>query len=97
MTKLKKICNYLGEPYTISTIDGGPAVYRQLNAYYEIEVVVSSQISVYLWQCVPHRELMNIYTRIPDEQTLKDLLGYLSFKLENLRERIQVEREDLPL
>lgn len=40
---------------------------------------------------------MNIYTRIPDEQTLKDLLGYLSFKLENLRERIQVEREDLPL
>lgn len=98
MTKLERICKYLGEPYTILTIDAVPVVYRQLNSDYEIEImVIRRELSVYLWQIKPHRELMNIYRDIPDEAVLKDLLGHISFTLGNLREKIRVEREDLPL
>lgn len=95
--KIDEICKYLGEPYTIRTIDNAPVIYRKINEDYEFEVTGffgRNPLTINLWQIHPHQELLVVYTNIKDKQDLKDLLGYWSSVVQDIPSRIRVERED---
>ena len=38
MNKLDKTCAWLGDPYRLETLDGVPAIYRDLGNGFDIEV-----------------------------------------------------------
>lgn len=97
MAQIDDILRYLGQPYTIKTIDFEPVIYRLLDGFeFEVSGLHKRKLdcTVYVWMTSPHRELMVIYSGIKDKDDLKDLLGYCSVKYRNLLSRIQVERED---
>ena len=100
MRKIDKVCQYLGEPYTITQTDTEDVISRNLGNGYSFEVsgVHSGHetCSVYVWQIIPHKELVGVYHGIHGKQDLKDVLGYCAFKYQNLQEKIQVEREEMP-
>ena len=92
-------CRYLGEAYRIEISDGVESICRTINSKFEFEVCGffgMGSYTVNLWQYSPHRELLAIYSGIKSLEDLRDTLGYLAFKYQNLSARIQVEREDLP-
>lgn len=92
-------CRYLGDPYYIAKRDTVESICRTINDKLEFEVCGffgTSSYTVNLWQYLPHRELLAIYSGIKSLEDLRDTLGYLAFKYQNLSVRIQVEREDLP-
>lgn len=98
LKRLQDTCKFLGPLYSIKVIDHAEAIYRKVNDAYELEVCDSSgpeRYTVYLWQRIPHTELMCIYSDISSKEDLADTLGYLAFRCRNLSARIQVEREDL--
>lgn len=95
--KIDDICKYLGDPYTIRPIDGVPVIYRQINDAYEFEITGffgKNSLTINLWQILPYKELVVVYTNINDKQDLKDLLGYWSSVAQDIPSRIRVERED---
>lgn len=97
MKQLKDTCAFLGPAYSIETIDGVECIYRKISDKYDFEVTGffgCRTMTVNLWMIAPHRELLAIYSGIRSKEDLLDTLGYLSFKYQNLAERIQVERED---
>ena len=100
MRKIDKVLQYLGEPYSITVIDSEEVIYRDLGNGYDFEVsgvrAGKETYSLYVWQTRPHKEIMGVYHGIRGEQQLKDVLGYCAFMYQNLREKIQVEREELP-
>lgn len=92
-------CQYLGEAYYIAKRDTVESICRTINERFEFEVCGFFGMGTYtvnLWQYSPHRELLAIYSGIKSLEDLRDTLGYLAFKYQNLSERIRVEREDLP-
>jgi len=100
MRKIKAVRAYLGKPYYIREINGVGVIFRKFSSGYEFEIsgfYGEKGFSLSIWQRSPNNELLNIYTGIDSRLELKDLLGHCAFSLENLREKIQVEREDLKL
>lgn len=94
---LKSACATLGPLYRIENRDGVPSVIRRVNDSLEFEVTgpfSGGSVTVNLWLTSPHRELLAIYPGIYSCADLADTLGYLSFRYQNLRERIRAERED---
>lgn len=97
MAQIDDVLRYLGSPYSITTIDREPVIYRKLSNFeFEVSGLHKRTLNctVYIWMTSPHRELMGIYNGIKSKEYLKDLLGYCSVKYQNLLSRIQVERED---
>lgn len=95
---IKSVCAALGPLYRIEDRDGVPSIVRRINDSLEFEVTGffrCSSLTVNLWLMSPHIELLAIYSDIATESDLADTLGYLSFRYQNLKEKIQVEREDL--
>ena len=94
---LKTACTTLGPLYRIEDRDGVPSIVRRVSDSLEFEVTgpfSGGSVTVNLWLTSTHRELLAIYPGIYSDADLADTLGYLSFKYQNLRERIRVERED---
>ena len=94
---LKSACAALGPMYRIEDRDKVPSIVRGVSDSLEFGVTgpfTGGAMTVNLWLLKPHRELLAVYSGISTEGDLTDALGYLSFKYQNLRERIQVERED---
>ena len=100
LRQIDKVLQYLGEPYSITQINGEDVIYRDLGNGYDFEVSGvhngSKHFSLYVWQIEPHKEIMGIYHNIRDAEQLKDVLGYCAFRYQNLQRKIQVEREELP-
>ena len=97
LKRLKETCALLGPMYSVRVIDGVESIYRRVNDAFDFEVVGffgADTMTVNLWQRKPHTELMAVYSGIRSWEDLADTLGYLSFKYQNLQEKIQVERED---
>lgn len=97
MSKINEVLAYLGKPYSITTIDLEPVIYRALDGYeFEISGLHKKNMdcTLYVWATAPHRRIVGIYSNIRSCEDLKDLLGYCSVKYQNLLSRIQVERED---
>lgn len=98
-TKIKAARQYLGDAYRIEISDGVESICRTINERFEFEICgffSSGGYTVNLWQYSPHRELLAVYSGIRSLEDLRDTLGYLAFKYQNLSDRIQVEREDSP-
>lgn len=93
MSYLQKLKEYLGAPYTIKEIDGTDTIYRKIGDNYELEVFKPGTLTVYVHSVNP-RSIVGIYTGIKDQEDLKDFLGYLVTKYQNLLEKVQVEREE---
>lgn len=97
MPYIDTVLSYIGEPYSIKTLDKEPVIYRLLPNGIEFEVSglhsAKSSCSLYVWKTSP-RELIGVYHKIKGTGTLKDFLGYCSTKYQNLIFEIQVERED---
>lgn len=94
---IKSVCAALGPLYRIEDRDGVPSIVRRINDSLEFEVTGffrCSSLTVNLWLMSPHSELLAIYAAIATESDLADTLGYLSFRYQNLKEKIRVERED---
>ncbi len=94
---LKETCAFLGPMYSVRVIDGVESIYRRVNDAFDFEVIGffgTGTMTVNLWQRKPHTDLMAIYSGIRSKEDLADTLGYLSFKYQNLQEKIRVERED---
>ena len=94
---IKSVCAALGPLYRIEDRDGVPSIVRRINDSLEFEVTGffrCSSLTVNLWLMSPHIELLAIYSGIATESDLADTLGYLSFRYQNLKGKIQVERED---
>lgn len=97
LKQLKDTCAFLGPMYSVRVIDGVETIYRKVGDTLEFEVtgfLGTEAMTVNVWRRSPHIELMAIYTGITCEEDLADILGHLSFKYQNLQEKIQVERED---
>lgn len=97
LKQLKEICEFLGPMYSVRVIDGVECIYRRVNDVFDFEVVGffgKSAMTVNLWQRKPCTELLATYSGIRGREDLADTLGYLSFRYQNLQEKIQVERED---
>ncbi len=95
---LKTACAALGHLYRIKDRDEVPSIVRRINDSLEFEITgpfEHGSLTVNLWLMKPHRELLAIYSGITTESDLIDTLGYLSFRYQNLKEKIQIEREDL--
>lgn len=96
MTKIQSTLSYLGKPYELTTIDGEEVIYRKLSNGYEFEVSgihgSSKTCTIYVWS--PARTVVGIYSSIQFPESLKDVLGHLAFKYQNLTSEIQVEREE---
>lgn len=95
---MQNACKILGPMYSIKIIDGVESIYRKINEFYDFEVCGffgGKAITVNVWQRKPHTELMVVYSGISNVDALADVLGYLAFRCKNLKEKIQVEREDL--
>lgn len=99
MKNIEKVRQYLGEPYTITMIDGEEVIYRDLGNGFDFEVsgvrTGSETYSLYVWETIPHKEIVGVYHKIHGAQELKDVLGYCAFRYQNLREKILVEREEI--
>lgn len=86
---LTKALKYLGEPYVTQIIDGENVIYRDLGEGHDIEVSgldhsrENIKASIYVWQRVPHSEIMEIYEGIHSLLDLKDLLGTIALKYRN--------------
>lgn len=86
---LTKALRYLGEPYAIQVIDGENVIYRDLGEGHDIEVSgldhsrENIKATVYVWQRIPHSEIMEIYEGIHSLVDLKDLLGAIALKYRN--------------
>ena len=96
---IKAVCQYLGESYYIAKRDTVESICRTIDDKFEFEVCGfygMTSYTVNLWQYAPHRELLAIYSGIKSLKDLRDTLGYLAFKYQNLSARIRVEREDSP-
>lgn len=94
---IKSVCSALGPLYRIEDRDGVPSIVRRISDSLEFEVTGPfrhGRMTVNLWLMSPHRELLAIYSGIATEGDLADTLGYLSFRYQNLKGKIQVERED---
>lgn len=94
---LRLVCRKLGPLYRVEDRDKVPSIVRAVNDSLEFEVTgpfVGGAMTVNLWLLKPHRELLAVYSGIVTEDDLSDTLGYLSFRYQNLQERIRVERED---
>lgn len=92
----KKICASLGPMYSVRTIDAGEVIYRKLDDFLEVEAFgafARGGMTVNLWRRAPRVELLAVYAGIHSEAELLDVVGHLSFRYRNLRERIRVERE----
>ena len=90
-------CAFLGPMYSVRVIDGVEVIYRKINDALEFEVTGffgATTMTVNVWQYRPRIELMAIYAGITSKEDLADVLGYLSFKYQNLQDKIRVERED---
>lgn len=100
MNSIKEVAQYLGAPYSIRVIDFEEVIYRDLGNGIDFEVsgVRSGHTAytVYVWRTTPHKEIIGKYCGVKGPERLKDLLGYLSVIYQNLRDGIQVEREELP-
>ena len=94
---IKSVCSALGSLYRIEDRDGVPSIVRRISDSLEFEVTGPfrhGRMTVNLWLMSPHCELLAIYSDIATESDLADTLGYLSFRYQNLKEKIRVERED---
>lgn len=94
---LKTVCAKLGPLYRIENSDSVPSIVRGVGDSLEFEVTgpfTGGTMTVNLWLIHPHRELLAVYSGITSPEDVADTLGYLSFRYQNLQERIQVERED---
>lgn len=94
---LKSACAALGPLYRIEPRDKVPSIVRCVNNSLEFEITgpfSGGSLTVNLWLTSPHRELLAIYSGLTSEADLADTIGYLSFRYQNLRERIRVERAD---
>ena len=93
--KLNDLIAYIGSPYEAKTIDFEDVIYRKLDNGIELEVSGiagnSNTCTIYVWD---QRVLSGIYTVPKNKPMLKDCLGMLAFKYQNLSSRIQVERGD---
>jgi hypothetical protein len=94
MKLIQKIVKDLGSPYEIKTIDLEDVIYRKLETGYEFEVsgITSKKFIVYVWSVNPS-QVVGTYTDLPTEH-IKDILGYIAVKYQNLSDKIQIERED---
>lgn len=97
LKQLRDTCTFLGPMYSVRVIDGVEVIYRKINDALEFEVTGffgDTAMVVNVWQRRPHTELMAIYAGVTSKEDLVDVLGYLAFKYQNLRDKIRVERED---
>ncbi len=96
MTKLQSVLTYLGHPYSTNTIDGEDIIYRKLSNNYEFEVSGihgnSRDCTIYVWDEL--QRIVGVYSKVQYPETLKDFLGYLAVKYQNLTSEILAERED---
>lgn len=99
MKKIQLLRDFLGDPYSITTIDMEEVIYRDLGNGFDFEVsgikAGSETYSLYVWKLCPHKEIVGVYHKIHGQQMLKDLLGFYAAKYQNLSDQIQVEREEL--
>ena len=96
MAKIDDVQKYLGEPYTVVTMDGEPVIYRAFNGFdFEVSGINgrSNNYTLYVWRTDTHNEIIGIYNNIKGKEALKDILGYYATKYQNLLSGIQVERE----
>ena len=100
MKEIEKVRQFLGEPYTITTIDLEEVIYRNLGNGYDFEIsgvrAGHHIYSLYVWKLEPHREIVAIYHKIHGKQELKDLPGHCAFIYQNLDKKIQIERQEFP-
>lgn len=90
---LEKLCEFLGREFSIVNIDTAPSLQRILNSEYEIEIFKAGTYNLCVWKTNPRTQVC-IYNEITDPQMLKDLVGYVSVKYQNLFSQIHVEREE---
>ena len=81
--RIKDICTYLGEPYTLNYIDFENVVYRDLGAYdIEVSGLDNSKSSfladIYVWSKTPGRQIVHIVRNVKSLLDLKDLLGAIA-------------------
>ena len=97
MANLHKACAFLGPMYAVKSPPGGEVIYRKISDSLEFEITGffgAKEMTVNLWQILPHVELMAIYSGITTLPDLADTLGFLAFRYQNVAARVRVERED---
>lgn len=97
MRKIDEVLKYLGAPYSITTIDGEPVIYRSFKGFdFEVSGINgrSKNYTLYVWRTIPSTEVIGVYSGIQGNEALKDILGYYAVKYQNLISRIRVEREE---
>ena len=90
---LEKLREFLGGEFSIVNIDTAPSLQRILNSEYGIEIFKADTYNLCVWKTTPIIQVC-IYNEITDPQVLKDLVGYVSVKYQNLFSQIHVECEE---
>lgn len=81
--RIKEVCAYLGEPYTIDYIDKENVIYRDLGEYdIEVSGLDSSKstflVDIYVWAKKPGQHIVHSVRNVKSPLELKDLLGAIA-------------------